>query len=277
MAKQIPFSQHEAALLLDAYLETLKSNQPRHQIVQRVSDDLRVMAINQGLEIDDVFRNTNGITFQMASMESAYKGQTVMKPATRLFTETVKLYREDRTAFERLLKEAKSMVANQQTTEEAFASWLSEKVSPSQLSQLWYCYHEIEAFCRKIGVLKQPLFMTTDLDVVKRVQKTVSQNKIFTITHRKKLKSIILAAQYYTAYIKECSEKAWHATSDTSSDTLNIAPIRMDSPKGPESGSKDTSIVTKAEKPPVSDEAKGEMTSSVSVDLLFSKDKICCS
>ncbi len=165
------------------------------------------MATNQGVEIDEIYRNTNGISFQMASMESAYKGQTIMKPATRLFCETVKLYREDRAKYNQLLKEAKSMVANQQTTEEAFASWLSEKASPSQLSQLWYCYHDIEAFCRKIGVLKQPLFMTTDLDVVKRVQKTVSQNKIFTITHRKKLKSIILAAQYYTAFIKEQAEK----------------------------------------------------------------------
>ena len=74
MPRLVPFSQHEAVLLLDAYLETLGSNQSRQQIVQRVSDDLRTMATNQGIEIDDIYRNTNGISFQMASMESAYKG-----------------------------------------------------------------------------------------------------------------------------------------------------------------------------------------------------------
>ena len=221
MAKHIPFSQHEAVLLLDAYLETRSSDQPRQQVVKRVSDDLRAMATNQVIEIDEIYRNTNGISFQMASMESAFIGQTVMKPATRLFTETVKLYREDRTAYEKLLKEAKSMVANQQTTEEAFASWLAEKVSPSQLSQIWYCYQDIEAFCRKIGVLKQPLFMTTDLDVVKKVQKTVSQNKIFTITHRKRIKSIILAAQYYTAFIREQEEA--HKTDNVANSAPTIA------------------------------------------------------
>ena len=184
------------------------------------------MAINQGIEIDDVYRNTNGISFQMASMESAYKSQTIMKPATRLFTETVKLYREDRAMYNQLLKEAKSMVANQQTTEESFAAWLSEKVSPSQLSQIWSCYHEIEAFCQKINILKKPLFTTTDLDIVKRVQKTVSQNKIFTITHRKRIKSIILAAQYYTAFIKEQIEieaqKKTSSTTDTFVDNKEI-------------------------------------------------------
>lgn len=122
MPKLVPFSQHEAILLLDAYLETLGSDQPKQQIVKRVSDDLRTMATNQGVKIDDVYRNTNGISFQMASMESAYKGRTVMKPATRLFTETVKLYRENREKYNQLLKEAKSMIANHQTTEEAFAS-----------------------------------------------------------------------------------------------------------------------------------------------------------
>jgi hypothetical protein len=162
----------------------------------------------------------------MASMESAYKGQTIMKPATRLFCETVKLYREDRAKYNQLLKEARSMVANQQTTEESFAAWLSDKVSPSQLSQIWSCYHEIEAFCQKINILKKPLFTTTDLDIVKRVQKTVSQNKIFTITHRKRIKSIILAAQYYTAFIKEQIEieaqKKTSSTTDTFVDNKEI-------------------------------------------------------
>ena len=163
------------------------------------------MAVNNGIEIDDIYRNINGISFQMLSMESAYLGKTVRKPATRLFDETVALYRENRPQYEKLLKEARSMLEKKQTNEDAFAAWLTDKVSSSQLSHLWPCYHDIESFCRKIGILKRPLFEVTDLETVKKVQKTVSSNKLFTIMHKKKMKWIMSAAQLYTAFTKERS------------------------------------------------------------------------
>ena len=100
------------------------------------------------------------------------------------------------------------MIAKQQTNEETFAAWLADKVPASQLSQIWPCYHDIETFCRKIGVLKRPLFEVTDLETVKKVQKTISTNKLFTITHKKKMKWIISAAQLYTAFTKESGTTA---------------------------------------------------------------------
>lgn len=110
MAKLIHFSQHEAVLLLDAYLNSIATGKPRLQAVKKVSADLRRSAINNGIEIDDVYRNVNGIHFQMASMESAYLGRTVQKPATKLFTQTVALFRENRDEYDKILKEARSMV-----------------------------------------------------------------------------------------------------------------------------------------------------------------------
>ena len=110
MAKLIPFSQHEAALLLDAYLNSVATGQPRLQAIKKVSADLRRLAINRSIEIDDVYRNVNGIHFQMASMESAYLGRTVQKPATKLFTKTVVLFRKNRDEYDKFLKEARSMV-----------------------------------------------------------------------------------------------------------------------------------------------------------------------
>lgn len=110
MAKLIPFSQHEAVLLLDAYLNSIATGQSRMQAIKKVSADLRRMAINKRIKIDEVYRNVNGIYFQMASMESAYLGRTVQKPATKLFTQTVVLFRKNRNKFDIFLKEARSMV-----------------------------------------------------------------------------------------------------------------------------------------------------------------------
>lgn len=54
----------------------------RKEAIQIVSVKLRELAKKQNDFIDDVYRNVNGITFQMHSMESAYKGYTVVKPAS---------------------------------------------------------------------------------------------------------------------------------------------------------------------------------------------------
>lgn len=40
MAKLIPFSQHEAVLLLDAYLNSIATGQTRLQAVKKASADL---------------------------------------------------------------------------------------------------------------------------------------------------------------------------------------------------------------------------------------------
>jgi tRNA A37 N6-isopentenylltransferase MiaA len=63
-------------------LHYLDGKLSRKEAIQIVSVKLRELAKKQNVFIDDVYRNVNGITFQMHSMESAYKGYTVVKPAS---------------------------------------------------------------------------------------------------------------------------------------------------------------------------------------------------
>ena len=93
--KQPKWDIYEAVILLDGYLEVIQENTPRSQIVKRISVDLRRMAVHRGIEIDDIYRNENGISYQILSMDSAYKGEKKYIPATRLFVEVVELYRTD--------------------------------------------------------------------------------------------------------------------------------------------------------------------------------------
>ena len=106
MPKPKPWTIDEAAILLDGFLHCQKGQISRNQAVSEVSRRLRQLAINNGEQIDDIFRNTNGISFQMSSLESAYQGKTILKPATHLFTEVVELYRSNPAKYEKLLKEA---------------------------------------------------------------------------------------------------------------------------------------------------------------------------
>ncbi|MDD6965242.1 MAG: hypothetical protein PUJ52_09455 [Firmicutes bacterium] len=197
------WDKYEAALLLEGLIDIILHNMPRSEVIRRVSDDLRDMAKNRGIEINELYRNVNGITFQIQSMESAYYGYTIFKPATKLFIEVVDIYRNKYLEFEKLLKEAKQMVIGNELEKSCFMEYLTTKVSSSQLSKIWKCYAEISDFCIKIKVLKKPLLETTDIEVIKEVQRTIEQNKIFRFTHKKNIKKIALAGKYYFAYIKE--------------------------------------------------------------------------
>lgn len=103
-AKQPSWNRFEAAILLEALVASIDGSLTRTEAIRYASDSLRKMAVNQGIEIDETFRNENGITFQLHSMESAYFGQTKFKPATKLFTDIARVYHDTPNEFQRLLK-----------------------------------------------------------------------------------------------------------------------------------------------------------------------------
>ena len=109
MSIQKQWNQFEAAILLDNYIKYINGEISRKEAIQKTSLELRTMAQCRGYEIDDIYRNINGITFQMHSMESAYRGYTLLKPASKLFAEMVQIYKQDNKRFIKILKEARKM------------------------------------------------------------------------------------------------------------------------------------------------------------------------
>lgn len=200
--KQPSWNMFEAVILLEAYVATKDGLLGREDAVRNVSSDLRKMALNQGIEFDNTFRNENGISFQMHSMESAFHGKTMYKPATKLFKEAAKIYHEDQNEYQKLLKEVRTMIEGKKTIIDDFMQHLAKKMSPPQLSELFDCYSEIEAFCLKTKVLHKPLFETTDFETIKKVQRTIEQNKFFRITHKRQFNKILAAYKHYYLYIK---------------------------------------------------------------------------
>lgn len=201
--RQPSWDKYEAVILLEGLLASIKGELTRSDAINAVSCDLRAMALHRGMKVDEVYRNTNGISLQMKSMESAYLGHTVFKPATKLFTDVAGLYHESYDKYQKLLREARAMISNRKTVEDDFMRYLAERVSPAQLSELYRCYSEIETFCLKIKVLKNPLFETTDFETIKKVQRTIEQNKIFRITRKRQINKIVDAGRHYYNYIKE--------------------------------------------------------------------------
>lgn len=99
--RQCAWSEYEAAILLEAYLDAVNSGEPRRKYIERASRVLRRMAVNCGMDIDDAFRNYNGIQFQMKSLESAFTGLNTLKPATKLFTNIAVMYKSNRASMKK--------------------------------------------------------------------------------------------------------------------------------------------------------------------------------
>ena len=84
---------------------------------------------------------------------------------------------------------------------ELFCEWLQEKAPKLKPDTTCLLLAIGEEFCRKIRVLKNPLFETTDVDTIKKFVKTVSNNKIFRIRNKKQYPAIVNAANWYYSFI----------------------------------------------------------------------------
>lgn len=87
--------------------------------------------------------------------------------------------------------------------EQKFMDYLVSQVSRALFVEFSSFYPDIEAFCLKLHVLTKPLFETTNFETIKKVQKTIEQNKIFKITRRKNYAKIVVACRYYYVYVRE--------------------------------------------------------------------------
>lgn len=202
MALRIPWDIEEAVLMLDMLLKSLDGKLTRKEAIRQVSEKLRRRAVNRGITIDDIFRNENGITFQMSALEVAYTGiKTKLKQPTKLFVETVNLYRNHRELYEEILKEAENMVEPKSVQDE-FCSYLSMQMPTFQLSDAYLMLSDIESFCLKRKILQNKLFETTDFEAIKRVVQTVDSNRVFRFTYKQNLKKMSTAIHAYYAFLK---------------------------------------------------------------------------
>ena len=200
---QPSWNKYEAAILLDALVKFKEGRLSKNEAVKKVSSELRQMAVNNGIKIDEIYRNENGIKFQMCSMESAYNSETVSIPATRLFSEISEIYKTDHVQFEKILSEARNMVNSKKSKKADFYSWLSQKISVGQVQEIKSALCEIESQARKTNIIKSSIYDNISPDTIKKIRAKMEQSKIFKFIHKRQWKSIIAALNYLQQYAEK--------------------------------------------------------------------------
>ena len=164
MAIRIPWDKFEAALLLDYCIKVENGEISKAEAVTTVSQILRSRAIRKGYEIDDVFRNENGISMQISSMRNCYLGKEQGLTISKLFYETVRLRNNDPKAFNQILQEESENMGT--SLWQKFLSWLKQEY-PKRERDTLSALMMVNALGRKSRMLKSPLGDITDPEEIR--------------------------------------------------------------------------------------------------------------
>lgn len=105
MAMRIPWDKYETAVLIDACIQVINGKTDKNSAIKIVSEKLRKRAVNNGITIDNVYRNKNGIKMQMTMIMSMICGEEPgLYNASRVFYEMVEMYRTEYLTFSTILK-----------------------------------------------------------------------------------------------------------------------------------------------------------------------------
>lgn len=186
MGKRIPWDKYEAAILVEAYYLIANAQFDRHIAVQVISDELRRKALNAGMDIDAVFRNTNGINMRLYEIQfivSPEKGG--MKNTSKLFKDTVKMYFDQPDGFAKLLQEAKGMIDEKGEKTDEFLSWIKKNKSDNEKSLLETTMRIVNVFGRKASLFSETLEIVQDLEKVEKIKTQIVDENIFKFQKKK--------------------------------------------------------------------------------------------
>lgn len=201
MPVKIPWDKYEAAILLDAWLK-VKDGIPKAHMVNLVSFYLRQKAINQNIEIDEIYRNTNGISFQMTSMASAYEQINMGKTATKLFTKIIELYQSDYESYKKILKEAMQMIEYSSALKDDFLIYLNHN-QPQNVDKIIEAIETIEKFAISTKALSHSVYEELTEVTITTLRKKVLNHKFFTVRFKSILKYAEMGLQMLSDYITE--------------------------------------------------------------------------
>ena len=213
MAERIGWDKFETALLIDA-CERVANGFPKQEIVKDLSAKLRVRAISQRQEIDELFRNENGVALQMNKMDYLLTdGKRGLPGASKFFAEMVELKRNVPGEFLSILKSAKQQISEERNgnvemsnKRTAFVAWINTqgkmKVYPNGVVSV---LDESSEYAQKHGVSKISFWEMDNSTVFVSTYRKLSANKLFRVFKRNTALTLDKVFGYYRDFLDSCS------------------------------------------------------------------------
>lgn len=201
MTIHIPWNMHEAAICLHALIDVLGNKIARKDAVSDVSEKLRRMAVNYGYQIDDKFRNENGVNLQMLHLEyTLTKGESGLSPSEKWMENIVKLYRNAPLEYEKLLQEGNNILNNNNKRDD-FIRWLHKNDS-SNAGLIESSMGFSDLMLRNSGEIKSSVLDIDNEELLNRLLRRICTRRVFSNkTSRQRAEKYILACKKYNEFI----------------------------------------------------------------------------
>lgn len=217
MAQQKAWNKYEVALLVECYINVTQHNHDLEEELVRLSSELRAMAKNAGEQIDDVYRNLNGMHWQYRFIKMAFEnpdGIYASKKVSALFASVVEIYKTNKQEFNKILKEAyrlsgktEKRLMTQEEVQQKFANWLigkdTKKYSTKECVE---CISRVSDYAVSHHLLKEDVWLITDYHIFNRIRVNLSGNRIFKFTHPGLFKTLEKIGKLFSDFIREMYE-----------------------------------------------------------------------
>lgn len=202
---------YEVVQLIDSYYKTQKctSSKEKREMLMYLSYLLRKYAMMQGLEIDEKYRNLNGMILQLSHMEYVItNGKKGLPGSPKMFVEIFGVYQTNRAEYEKILGKANELMGVTVAgigRKEQFTRWISEKYDPNRITEILLTLSEVEDCLQKRNLLFGSLYDISSDKEAKRMFVSLKENKMFKISHIRKMTFIESSMHSLLLFLK--SEK----------------------------------------------------------------------
>lgn len=204
MAVRILWDKYETALLIDACAKIMAGEESRKEAIKRVSTALRKRAVDNGLEIDDIFRNESGITLQLANLQQLMEKQSdyPTRNNSKLFKEMVQMYNTDREQFNGILAAVKGEAQQVNVESQSFLEWLSNTNDEAKKAVTEQAVCDTETYAAKKGYIKHSIQEIETYSQLSSLIETLRNDRFFRLFHSRQVQGIDLVLHMYAEYLE---------------------------------------------------------------------------
>jgi len=225
MKRQPTWDKYEVALLIDSYIKIENGIGSKLDTLQDLSNKLRKKAINEGLQIDETFRNLNGMQWQMGFIDRAFNktGYGSHLPS-KLFQEMAELYQTNRTFFNNVLMEANDKIIDQISAldsitidkrleyeeedemnkcKEDYAKWLKNKKIKYSITAIIAIQDECSEYAITHKLSQKSLWEIENSRIFDNITKKLLNIRIYRVLHKRSAQIFDKTRLYYKDYLHE--------------------------------------------------------------------------
>lgn len=206
------WDKYEVALLIEAYQNIKQGRVDKNSALIALSQNLRQIAQNENLEIDDTFRNMNGMQWQLGFIERAFIGDDYDgRTPPKVFMEMVAVYNQNLKEFHDILDEAHRKIngdtnMGDDERKELFVKWLGENNDFSPMAVVNNINY-VSAYACKRYIAKKSFWDFSDYKEFNILRVKLSGNKLFKLMHRRAHRQFEKSGKLYSDFLRKEQEK----------------------------------------------------------------------